>query len=105
MSRSQVNVSSMEEHQRNQPRPQEDKCGPPTSRCLKVQTIICQYKQFWKETCSVTQRWTGSAGNVQINPRTKPKDLLKMLVRESLSTVEHVLIQHGLEGLPEKKKA
>lgn len=92
------------------------------SRCLKVprssvQTIIRKYKHHGnvqpsyrsgrrRVLCPRDER--ALVRNVHINPRTKAKDLVKMLAEAgksvSLSTVKRVLYRHGLKGHSPRKK-
>ena len=92
------------------------------SRFLKVprssvQTIIRKYKHHGnvqpsyrsgrrRILCPRDER--ALVRNVHINPRTKAKDLVKMLAEAgksvSLSTVKRVLYRHGLKGHSARKK-
>ena len=92
------------------------------SRFLKVplssvQTVICKYKHHGNvqpSNCSERRRVLcprdecALVRNVHINPRTKAKDLVKMLAEAgksvSLSTVKRVLYRHGLKGHSARKK-
>ena len=86
------------------------------SRCLKVprssvQTIVCKYKHhgtMQPSSCSGRRHVLSPRDertlvrNVQINPRTEAKDLVKMLeetdTKVSISTVKRVLYRHNLKG-------
>lgn len=92
------------------------------SRCLQmwrssVQTIICKYKHdgnIQPSYRSGRRRILGPRDErrlvqyVQNNPRTKAKDLVKMLAEDgksvSLSTVKRVLYRRGLKRCSARKK-
>ena len=104
---------------RNQPRPQKNKSSSSLgviSKHLKVphwsvQTIARKYKHPWPTQPSYRsgrRRVLSPRDELQINPRTTAKDLVKMLektgTKVSISTVKRILYWNNLKGRLARKK-